>query len=114
MKLREARVRFTLLLATKLIPKAFQMGYDVALAEGMDRKTKKDPTSDHMNKSLHELGLAQDLDLYAGGVWLKWTEDHKPIGEYWESLDPLCRWGGRWGDGNHYSFAPPEIVGNKA
>lgn len=58
----------------------------------------------HMKGSLHYDGLAADIDLISpDGKYLTSTEDHKPFGEYWESLDPLCCWGGRFNDGNHYS-----------
>jgi hypothetical protein len=30
------------------------------------------------------------------------------LGEFWEGLHPLCRWGGRFNDGNHYSIESPE------
>lgn len=52
--------------------------------------------------SMHKLRLAIDLNLFKGDVWLRSTTDHKPIGEYWESIGGT--WGGRWGDGNHYSL----------
>lgn len=54
--------------------------------------------------SLHELLLALDLNLFKDGEYLSSSEDHQFLGEYWESLHPLCRWGGKWGDGNHYSI----------
>ena len=54
--------------------------------------------------SCHKLKLAIDLNLFKDGEFLTDTEDHRPIGEWWESLHPLCRWGGRWNDGNHYSL----------
>ena len=38
------------------------------------------------------------------GEYLVETEDHRFLGEFWESLDPMCTWGGRFQDGNHYSF----------
>ena len=56
--------------------------------------------------SLHELGLAVDLNLFKDGKFLPNSEDHRPLGEYWKSLSPLCRWGGDFKpnpDGNHYS-----------
>jgi hypothetical protein len=84
--------------------RAQELGLQIALAEGMDRRTKKDPTSDHMKNSLHDLGLAQDLDLYRAGVYLNNTADHRILGEWWEKQHSLARWGGRFGDGNHYSF----------
>ena len=55
--------------------------------------------------SLHEMGLAIDLNLYQGDAYLDKSEHHKPLGEFWEALDPDCRWGGRFSDGNHYSIA---------
>lgn len=57
-----------------------------------------------IRNSNHEFALAQDFNLFKGGVYLSTTEAHRPLGEYWESLHPLCRWGGRFGDGNHYSI----------
>jgi hypothetical protein len=54
--------------------------------------------------SLHIDRLAVDLNLFRHGKYLQTTEAHKPLGEYWESLNPLCRWGGRFNDGNHYSI----------
>ncbi len=55
-------------------------------------------------KSVHQLGLAVDFDLYKGDTYLAMTDDHKPFGLWWEQQHPLARWGGHWGDGNHYSF----------
>ena len=56
--------------------------------------------------SVHPLRLAVDLNLFRNGVWLTRTEEHRPLGEYWEQVNPLCRWGGRFPrpDGNHYSL----------
>ncbi|MGV1035358.1 MAG: M15 family metallopeptidase [Microbacteriaceae bacterium] len=55
-----------------------------------------------ISRSLHCDRLAIDLNLFFGDVWLKSTGDHKPIGEFWESIGGT--WGGRFGDGNHYSL----------
>jgi hypothetical protein len=108
MTYRQARCKFTEALGC-LVIKAKTLGYEVAFAEGMDRVTEKDPTTDHMKGSLHELGLAQDIDLYLNGEYLRDTIDHQILGEYWEQLGkewgvPLT-WGGRFNDGNHYSLA---------
>jgi hypothetical protein len=54
--------------------------------------------------SLHRDRLAIDLNLFKNGVFLTSTEDHREFGEFWESLHPLCAWGGRFNDGNHYSL----------
>lgn len=56
--------------------------------------------------SLHEIGLAADLNLFKEGKFLANAEDHKPLGDYWKSLHPLARWGGDFQsrDANHYSL----------
>lgn len=55
-------------------------------------------------KSLHKKCLAIDLELFKGAKYLQKTEDHRPLGEFWESLDPENSWGGHFDDGNHYSI----------
>lgn len=55
-------------------------------------------------RSCHKLKLAVDLNLFRDGVLLSLTEDHQALGEWWEKQHELCRWGGRFGDGNHYSL----------
>ena len=52
--------------------------------------------------SLHKQRLAVDLNLFKDGEYLTRTEDHLPLGEYWESIGGT--WGGRFNDGNHYSM----------
>lgn len=57
--------------------------------------------------SLHKDRLAIDLNLFTKeGKFLSTTEDHRQIGEWWETQNPLCRWGGHFtrADGNHYSI----------
>lgn len=58
----------------------------------------------HMPDSLHYLKLAGDINLFRDGEFLTRTLDHKFSGEKWEKRHPLCRWGGRFQDGNHYSI----------
>ena len=55
-------------------------------------------------RSNHKRRLAIDLNLFKDGVYLDKTKDHQPIGEWWEAQHALCRWGGRFNDGNHYSM----------
>ena len=55
-------------------------------------------------KSAHKNRLAIDINLFKDGKYLDTTEDHKLIGDFWESLHELCRWGGDFGDGNHYAI----------
>ena len=97
-----------------LIQYATQQGYELTLDEGYiceDRKTRngqmvKDGV--HMPGSLHYYRLAQDLNLWVGGVYI--TDGSHPawkeLGEHFESLDPLCRWGGHFltVDSNHVSI----------
>ena len=54
--------------------------------------------------SNHRIRLAKDFSLFKDGKYLTRTEDWTIIGEWWEKLHPLCRWGGRFNDGNHFSL----------
>lgn len=54
--------------------------------------------------SAHKNRLAMDLNLFINGKYAKSSSDYKPLGEYWESLHELCRWGGHFADGNHFSL----------
>ena len=110
MNLREARVKFSYLFAEKLLPKARELGFDYAFDEVANHQGKG-----HMVGSLHYDGCAGDLILYdADGGYITDTRDYQSLGEYWESLDENCRWGGRFKDGNHFSYSPKELFGNKA
>jgi hypothetical protein len=55
-------------------------------------------------RSAHKQKMAIDLNLFKDGNFLGATEDHRPLGEWWEKQHELCRWGGRFKDGNHYSL----------
>lgn len=59
------------------------------------------------SKSFHLKRLAIDLNLFKDGVYLTQTEDHKPLGLFWEFIGGT--WGGRWNDGNHYSLGEGKI-----
>ena len=52
--------------------------------------------------SCHKLRLAQDFNLFKAGEYLTETEDHEFLGLFWEEMGGS--WGGRFGDGNHYSI----------
>lgn len=88
------------------------MPADLAYAfdEVTDHVTTKDPTTDHMKGSLHEIGLAADVLLYRNGIYLTRTEDYQVLGEQWEQLGHALgldlAWGGRFAkpDGNHFSL----------
>ena len=107
--LRTARCEFSKALCL-LVQYAYSLGYEAAFGEVMDRVTEKDPTTDHMKGSNHEIGLAADIDLYFKGVYLTDSEDHAALGKWWEDYGvehglPLV-WGGNFKhvDGNHYSM----------
>lgn len=118
---------FTKLLA-KWIDEVYRKGYAVKLREtglfeerkglGRDGEVRLYWDKVHSGTSskaggCHYLQLATDVDLFvqvAGGSWQYITDTEHPawvaMGEFWESLDPLCRWGGRFShkDGNHLSI----------
>ncbi len=54
--------------------------------------------------SMHKDKCALDINLFYGGKFLTKTAEHEESGEKWESRHELCCWGGRFGDGNHYSL----------
>ena len=108
MNIRECRVKFTYLFSMKLIPKAIELGFEPAF----DEITNHQGTG-HMKNSLHYLGCAGDLLLYKDTHYCPFEEYYVELGHYWQSLDPNCAWGGEWGDGNHFSYAPIEVFGGR-
>ena len=64
-----------------------------------------------IKNSLHRLRLAVDIHLFkkVDNIWAYLTteEAHRELGEWWEQQSGegyTCCWGGRFGDGNHYSI----------
>ena len=107
MKLGEKQELFMWLLP-RLIDKAHELGFEVRggdLFRDPRAFGKVGESKGYGNKnSAHKKKLACDLLLFKDGVFLTQTEDHQPLGEWWEKQHPLCRWGGRFNDGNHYSL----------
>ena len=69
-----------------------------------DAKRPMDATYGHP-RSTHKYQLAKDINLFnAAGFYLRGTKSHEEFGLWWEQQHELCCWGGRFGDGNHYSF----------
>ena len=111
MTLGEKQRKFTKMLA-ELILWAYDNGYELTIGDAKrdervfgkvgERKGYGHPSS------CHKIQLACDLNLFKNGVWLDRTEDHKELGEKWESMGGV--WGGRFNDGNHYSL---EYMGQK-
>ncbi len=109
MTLGQKQRRFPPLLV-KLFTRAYELGYEISLGEAWrpDSVAAENASSGKgIKNSLHGKRLAVDLNLFKNGVWLQRSSDHKELGEYWESLSTpelKCCWGGRFGDGNHYSI----------
>lgn len=59
-----------------------------------------------IKNSVHRYKLAVDLFLLKNGTVTWNTEDYRVLGEKWESMHPLARWGGRFKnrDAVHFSF----------
>lgn len=107
MTLREKQSLFAELVA-QLIIHATLEGYEVTLGEAYrspEEAARLAREGKGIRRSLHTERLAIDLNLFREGRYLGRTEDHRPLGIWWESLHELCRWGGRHDDGNHYSLS---------
>ena len=80
-----------------LILYAYELGYTMTFGDAY-------ATAGHRMGSFHYKRLAIDLNLFKDGKYLTKTEDHKPLGEFWEKIGGT--WGGRFRDldGNHYSW----------
>lgn len=123
-KLLDRQFLFTKMLA-KFVLEVYSRGHACKLREtGLlwNRKaTSKERFQDAVHSTprskyggLHYMQLATDVDLFVwqgdSGRWKYVTSTDHPawqsLGEYWESLDDLCRWGGRFQhkDGNHISM----------
>jgi hypothetical protein len=93
--------------AALLILRAYELGYEVTLGEAWrspEEAARLAKTGRGIARSLHTERLAIDLNLFKSGQYLAGTEDHRELGEWWEAQHELARWGGRFRDGNHYSF----------
>lgn len=109
MTLREKQSLFVLAVA-RLIVEADARGYALTFGEAWrspEEAARLAKAGKGIAGSLHTSRLAIDLNLFINGRYQPTTEAHRPLGEWWEaqSVDGLTyAWGGRWGDGNHYSF----------
>ena len=101
MTLRQTQSLFAGLVA-RLILQAEEMGYEITF--GHAERSIIEARRLGFEQSLHTKRLAIDLNLFRDGRYLSSTESHRPLGEWWERQHELCSWGGRFGDGNHYSL----------
>jgi hypothetical protein len=84
-------------MTARLIAFATEQGYDLTYGDAYAQ-------SGHSDDSFHYKRLAVDFNLFKNGAFLTETEDHRTLGEFWESIGGT--WGGRFKspDGNHYSY----------
>jgi len=68
-----------------------------------------------IKNSLHIKDLAADIALFKNGDYLEKHEDYQFLGDYWESLSPMNRWGGNFikhggkiDDANHFERKPEQ------
>lgn len=104
MTLGQVQREFPLMIA-KLIVFAYEHGYELTFGDAFrdprlhgELGEKKGYSAANSN---HKIRLAVDFNLFKEGKFLTSTEDHKKLGEFWESIGGS--WGGRFNDGNHYS-----------
>lgn len=81
----------------KLLSKAFELGYEVRMGEvlrpvEMQELYVKTGRSKTMN-SQHLKKLAADLHFFKGNQGPLYPQE---LGDYWESLSKVNRWGGNW------------------
>lgn len=118
MSLSQQQQEFTRLLG-QLIAYAYSHGYALTLGEAWrppETAALYASQGKGIKNSLHIQRLAVDINLFKlvnGQMALCATsEEHRPLGIYWKSLNPNCRWGGDFishPDGNHYSYTPDGI-----
>ena len=100
--------KFTRLLV-KLITWAFSKGYEIVIQEvyrAPKQAALNAKAGSGIANSLHTKCLAADLGLFLKGKYQASSAVYKPLGAYWKSLDPECRWGGDFKkpDGGHFSL----------
>ena len=99
MSLRNEQEQFTRDLI-KLLLKAHELGFTVTIGEvqrplAMQKLYVKLGRSKTFN-SMHLKKCAVDLNLFLDGKLIYDVSLVKPLGEYWESLNPKNQWGGHW------------------
>ena len=100
-------------LFSRMIPplylKAFELGFEIRTGDAFRDSRVHGELGEKLGyghkNSNHKNKLAIDLNLrYRDGEMVWDTEGHRELGEWWEKQHELCRWGGRFADGNHYSL----------
>jgi len=95
--LREKQSKFALM-ASRLIMKAFEMGYEVTF--GHAYRCADCPVGH--KRSLHKKRLAIDLNLFENGKYCRTHEAYQELGKWWKKLGGS--WGGDFDDPSHFSL----------
>ena len=108
MTLGEKQRRFTECIG-RLIAFAYANGFELTFGDAYrspEQAAANAAAGTGISKSVHTVRLAVDFNLFVDGAFQQTTDAHRPLGEYWKTLDPDARWGGDFtkSDGNHYSF----------
>ena len=100
------RQRLFVIRIADLIRWAYENGYELTFGDAYRDPRLHGAVGEKLGygatNSCHKIRLAIDFNLFKDGKFLQDTESHRPLGEYWESIGGT--WGGRFNDGNHYSF----------
>lgn len=94
----------------RLIGWAYENGLELTFGEAFrtsEQAALNAAKGSGITNSLHTDRLAIDMNLFVNGEYKADTQSYRGLGEHWETLHPLCRWGGRFtkADGNHFSVA---------
>ena len=103
-ELGDKQERFSLMLSN-LISFAYAIGYKIRMGEVYRPPVTAEyyaSIGKGSRNSLHCDKLAVDIALFKNGEYLKDTHEYVDLGRYWEAQGGA--WGGRWGDGNHFSI----------
>ena len=100
MSLGDERRRFSRKIAV-LVLVANEMGYEVAYGRGYASEAANAADGGH-RKSVHLVGLGQDLNLYKDKVYITDGTGHKELHDVWDLMGGAER---IERDMNHYSFA---------
>lgn len=108
MTLAQKQQAFAVLVA-RLILEARDRGWAISFGEAWrspEEAGRLAKAGKGIRRSLHTDRLAIDLNLFIGGVYQQGSAAYAPLGVWWEAqstADLTCAWGGRFGDGNHFS-----------
>jgi hypothetical protein len=109
MTLHQAQTLHVQLIAKLIVFVFAQTGYELTWGEAY--RTQEQAQWDATNhigivNSVHCERLAVDFMLFHEGIYLTDSAEYKFMGDYWKTLDPLCRWGGDFTtvDADHFSI----------